>query len=96
MKISYDYTEFLQEFTDELDEGVLTLEDEVLILRGEPLPDGYKPVIDWYYDENRQFAMFAEEDEDGGRRQFAEDFDKLEPVNVRDLLHEMRQRNAII
>jgi hypothetical protein len=66
MRITYDYSEFLQEFREELYECALSLEDEVLVLRGKPLPDGYRPVIDWYYDEDvmLEWRLFKPREDD--------------------------------
>lgn len=37
IKISYDYEELLYEINEEIEDGVLSLEDEIQILRGEGL-----------------------------------------------------------
>ena len=50
-KISYDYEEFLNEFREEIEDGILSLESEVAILRhsDERFNGAYAPIIDWWY-----------------------------------------------
>lgn len=98
MKITYDYSEFLSEIRAEVEFGLLTLAEEVLILRGEPLPDGYRPVIDWYYSEERMLnLLITERDEmsDEERQQFSDDYPSLEPIKVKDFINEMREKSTL-
>jgi len=37
MKLSYDYSELLKELRDELADGTLTLQSDILVLRGSPI-----------------------------------------------------------
>lgn len=68
IKISYEYGELLEEFYEDMAEGLLTKEDSVQILRGEtrftnvPTREElfiYTPIIDWYYDENTMNDFIA-------------------------------------
>jgi hypothetical protein len=96
MRITYDYSEFLQEFREELYECALSLEDEVLVLRGKPLPDGYRPVIDWYYDEDVMLDMLADaEITNEAREEFNRVYDFLEPIKVKDLIVEMKRKSTL-
>ncbi|MEI2419454.1 hypothetical protein V6O07_04215, partial [Arthrospira platensis SPKY2] len=45
--ISYDYTDLINEFTEDLNEGILSLSDTVFIVRNDSKP--YKYIIDWFY-----------------------------------------------
>lgn len=49
MKI--DYRDILDELNSEIEEGVLSLEDTIQILRGsEPVVESYHAIVEWYYD----------------------------------------------
>ena len=53
MKISYDYSEFLQELKEELQIGTLDLSSDILIVRSDQtLIGNYQPIIDWYYSDD--------------------------------------------
>lgn len=87
MKLSYDYEELLQEFKEELEDEVLTLDSEVYILRkDEPIFGNYYPIIDWYY----------LEDNERNYPEFKEDFPKLRIEKLSDVLSEMEEMNRII
>ena len=53
---SYDYSEFLQELKEDIEDGLLRISDTVQVLRAEKsIWKEYRPVIDWYYgDESTQ------------------------------------------
>lgn len=51
MNYSYDYSEFLVEFKEELEEGIITLDSSIQILRAAQSIEGYYPIVDWYYDD---------------------------------------------
>lgn len=53
IKYSYDYENLIQEMNEELEDGILTQDSIVYVERGEPVGDGYKPIIDWWYEEGR-------------------------------------------
>lgn len=63
-RLSYDYSEFLQEMEEELADGTLTKTDIIQILRSKEDRGGYFPIIDWTYDKERMDAMMDELEED--------------------------------
>lgn len=101
---SYDYTEFLSEFREEIEDGTLTLGDELLVLRGQPVGPNYRPIEDWYYSEERMYRIFNStkptDDEyrriQGDKARFSTIFEKLEPITVRAVIAEMEQLNSFI
>ncbi len=48
MKTSYDYSDLLTELKEEIEDGVLTLEDNIKIVRYDGDDTKYRPIIDWY------------------------------------------------
>lgn len=47
MKISYDYSELLQEIKEEVEDGIILVTDSIQVLRGEKLPGtDYSPIMD--------------------------------------------------
>lgn len=85
MKISYDYSEFLEEMQEELEAGTLTIDDEIFIVRKMRTVEhfgkvfNYNSIIDWYY--------LTDEILEG---------DKVEKIKVKDFLAEMEEMNRII
>lgn len=85
MKISYDYSEFLKEMQEELEDGSLTLDDEIFIVRKMRTVEHfgkvytYNSIIDWYY--------LTDEIIEG---------DKVEKIKVKDFIAEMEEMNRII
>lgn len=46
-----DYKDIISEINSEVEEGILSLNDSIQILRGsEPVFENYCPIVDWYYD----------------------------------------------
>lgn len=88
VKISYDYEDMIQELRDDIDEGLIGIDDKIRIERGETqitesgLVDGigaYSPIIDY---------LFVDDEEIAGR--------KYEEVTVKGVLYEMEYYNAIL
>lgn len=88
VKISYDYEDMIQELRDDIEEGLISIDDKIRIERGETqivessLVEGigaYSPIIDY---------LFPEDEEIAGR--------KYEEVTVKGLLYEMEHYNAIL
>ena len=52
-KISYDYTELINEIKEEIEEGLLKMNDIIQVLRGDRLNNLYTPIIDYYYNDER-------------------------------------------
>lgn len=53
MNFSYDYEEFIEEIKRDLSEGLITLSDSIKIVRGKLVEYNYRPIIDYYYEENK-------------------------------------------
>lgn len=53
MKISYNYLPLMQEIKEEIEDGVLSLDDVIQIVRADYDILGYRPIIDWYYGKKR-------------------------------------------
>lgn len=53
MKISYNYPPLMQEIKEEIEDGVLHLDDVIQIVRADYDILGYRPIIDWYYEKKR-------------------------------------------
>jgi hypothetical protein len=80
MFISYDYSEFLQEFLKELNDEILTIDSRILIVRKEePVFECYHPIIDWYYIDNE-----------------LEEGIVVTPATVGEVIAEMEKWNRII
>lgn len=96
MRVSYDYEELLAELIEELEDGVLVLQDVIQVLRAEnPIHGQYRPIVDWYYDEEEmaeQVTDMTVQELDKYRRDKAH----LEAVTVKECLEEMKKWNAIL
>ena len=104
MKISYDYHELIKELKGEVNEGILTLNDEIQILRGTPR-NKYQPIIDWYYNHNRMIKILTPDiynsTEDNAhlkilKKQYKTDKPNLISITVAEALEEMKRLNKII
>ena len=107
MKISYNYEEMIQELKEDVSDGVLLLTDAIQILRSDYAidNDGYKPIIDWYYNHKRTLEIlksdfFDDEHDLEELRKSCEFYEKdrfnLVDISVEDCLLEMEERNKII
>lgn len=101
MKLSYDYTEFLQEMKEEIEDGMVTLESVLRVRRAdEPIDkEGYRPIIDWYYDEETMKGLLEECENEQEKRMCLgylpkEDY-KLEYITVKDMIIEMDKWNRL-
>lgn len=94
-KTSYDYSDLISELSEELSDGILSLDDTIQILRSdEEITRYYRPVIDWYYSDDRMAECL---DLDGSnRRQYEQDKLKLISVSVKDCLSELSKWNELI
>ena len=52
-KLSYDYTDMIQEIKEELEDKILRPDSVIQILRDTTTHSVYHPIIDWYYPEDR-------------------------------------------
>ena len=117
MQISYDYSELIQELTEDIDDKILTENDTIQILRGKnigpvthygvPKIIAYKPIIDWYYDQDTMASIMAEDPTDMLRDddvvdcgKIQSDYEKnaplLEDITVKDCLFEMKSMSGIL
>jgi len=60
LNISYDYEEMLNELKGDLEEGLITSNETIKIVRGEKLLNSYSPIIDYYYNDNKPKESFEE------------------------------------
>lgn len=94
MKISYDYSDMIEEIKELIDEEELELDETVCILRKYRIAEhfgkliNYNPIIDWSNDVDDIFGI-----------EFACCVDRsyfCEKIKVRDFLAEMEEMNRII
>lgn len=85
MRISYDYQEMIQELKEEINDGILSPTDDIQILRSsKTIGDNYKPIIDWYYDDNTMVEisetdLFDSEQDIKQMRQMYQEYIKNKP-----------------
>lgn len=106
MKISYDYSDMIKELKDELTDGILSITDNIQVLRAEQvLENGYRPIIDWYYDDRKieedlKSDIFDDEQEIEEKRKIKEQYKKDKPslsnILVGNCILEMEELNKII
>lgn len=98
-KYSYDYSEMLEELKEELQDRELTLDDNIQVLRADqPIYELYRPIIDWYYNNNIMVDMLAEnlKECEQIKQDYKRDKSKLESMKVADVINEMKTHNNII
>lgn len=104
-KISYDYSELLQEFQEELEDGILKKDDIIQVLRGDRLENLYTPIIDWYYSDKKVREDFEIDCTDNAKdillkkeykEQYLKDKPHLENSTVYAVLVEMEEMNKIV
>ena len=108
-KLSYDYSELIQELHEEIADGILKYDDIIQIVRGETIEEmgDYEPIIDWYYNNKCQMDDLKIEIFDDGediemknkiREQYEKDIQsgKLESCTVNAALVEMEDMNKLI
>lgn len=104
-KISYDYSEMIQEFKEDLEDGILKRDEIIQILRGDKINNLYSPIIDWYYSDikvNNDFKIdFMDTEEDilfkqTYKKQYLKDKPNLVQSTVSAVLIEMEDMNKII
>lgn len=104
MKSHIDYQELIDELKDEVGAGSLNNDEIIQILRDKsPQKDGYRPIIDWYYNREAMAIELAPSDNDDKedlkesmmlREQYQKDAADLEDISVEDCLAEMFQRTV--
>ncbi len=58
MKTSYDYSDFLEELREKIEEGTLSLEDNIKIVRYDRDDTKYRPILEWYYEDDKPNEEF--------------------------------------
>ena len=103
-KLSYDYSEMMERIKEDIAKGILKLEDIIQILRGD-IREGYKPIIDWYYEYEKTLADITPNEWDDEKdiimkrkiaRRYEEELPKLTTATVLDVLTEMEEMNKIL
>lgn len=94
MRISYDYTELIEELHEELRDDTLSLDSHIQILRSpNEIWRGYRPIIDWYY-EDSTMRVIGLDDED--RVSYQEDKPHLIEATVGDVLKEVSKFSDVL
>lgn len=86
MKISYDYSDLMDELMADVKDGMLKPDDNIFIIREKyAIANDYHPIVDWYYLEDLSTQAIDEND-------------KLRAVkkSVNDVLIEMIDWNTIV
>lgn len=98
MEMLEQYKEFLEELRVELNDGTLSKLDDIKVLRAEEAVNGYKAIIDWYYDDITMESLLMPNEEDSEedkkellevKEQYLNDKPKLETMKIDDCVDEM-------
>ena len=104
-KLSYDYTDMIQEIKEELEDNILKPDSVIQILRDTTIHSVYHPIIDWYYPEDRivedTTIEFDDTEEDKQFKReyisrYLDDKPNLQPMTVSAMLVEMEDMNKIV
>lgn len=105
MMISYDYQDLIDELKEEINDKELSLMDTVQVLRGPTIEDGYKPVIDWFYNHAKMETLLRKyfydtpavmEELDQLKKHYDDNRPYLEEVPLADLFSELEAVNEVI
>lgn len=103
-KLSYDYTDMIQELKEELEDKILKPDSIIQILRDTQTHSEYSPIIDWYYSDDKVIEdtkiEFDDTDKDKEfKREYIDRYkgDKpfLKQATVTAVLTEMEDMNRI-
>jgi|SRR5690554_5630838 len=106
-KYSYDYEDLIREIEEELNEGSLTLDSTVQVLRNKEFRFknlGYFPIVDWYYNHDKMLdilntEVFDEEYDLDLKRKLRMNYNlyrnQLHQMTVKEMLLEMKSINKI-
>ena len=99
--INYDYSDFIEEIEEELEEENLSLSDTIQVLRDSKTPNSdYYPVIDWYYTDEQMQSLFLKDEEDTKediaeklemKKQYLSDKGKLKSITAEEFLKELKK-----
>ena len=104
-KLSYDYTDMIQEIKEELEDKILRPDSVIQILRDTTTHSVYHPIIDWYYPEDRivedTTIEFDDTEEDKQFKReyiskYLDDKPRLQLMTVSAMLVEMEDMNKIV
>lgn len=105
MHISYDYSALIRELQEELDDGILTPESTIYVLRenitrtvripgaGERII-ALMAIVDWYYGNENQPGEWDDYKEEEARKEYERVKDLLEEISVSDCIEEMKTMSA--
>lgn len=105
MMISYDYQDLIDELKEEIGDEELSLMDTVQVLRGPTIGDGYKPVIDWFYNHAKMEGLLREHFYDTAadikefnqlKKHYNDNKPYLEEIPLADLFSELESVNEVI
>lgn len=91
---SYDYEDLLIELKEEIQDGMISISDEIQILRGYSR-NGYKPILDWYYSKKIMLELLEDMSEEEISL-YNKDVEKLITLKLDDVLNEMEKMDKII
>lgn len=103
-KLSYNYSELIQELKEEIEDKILKPDDMIQVLRDKSYSD-YHPIIDWYYSDDKviedtEIEYDDTEEDIEYKREYLERYvgDKpfLEQNTVTAILVEMEDMNKIV
>lgn len=95
LSLSYDYTEFLKELYEEIEDGILTKEDTIQILRNEKSLAGYHPIIDWYYNHEMMLKVLPQLPE-ATKEDYEKNRSALTEITVENCVREMYAVNKLV
>lgn len=103
-KISYDYSDLIQELNEEIADGILKNDSIIQVLR-DKTKSVYHPIIDWYYSEDKivEDATIEFDDSEAYKElkreyisRYLDDKPNLELSTVAAILIEMEEMNKIV
>lgn len=103
-KISYDYSDLIQELNEEIADGILKNDSIIQVLR-DKTKSVYHPIIDWYYSEDKivEDTTIEFDDSEADKElkreyisRYLDDKPNLELSTVAAILIEMEEMNKIV
>lgn len=89
--ISHDYTELIKELESEINEGLISINEKLDVVRGEADSNGYRAIEDYYSLDAEEFLETAAE-----KHQYFRDEPKFEQMTAEELLAELKRKNEVI
>ena len=103
-KISYDYSDLIQELNEEIADGILKNDSIIQVLR-DKTKSVYHPIIDWYYSEDKivEDTTIEFDDSEADKElkreyisRYLDDKPRLQLMTVAAMLVEMEDMNIIV